>query len=296
MPLAAPRPEHMLFPTTKNQSRTVSVFSQGHKRTGVHTAPLGLGAPLPRVSTVESPSARRFGELLVEEKVITIGQLEAALRLQSVSRTYVPIGQVLLANKFITRRKLNAMLHRHGKRSRLGELLVKAGRITPVQLDVALAYQRETPMPIGQVLIKLGAVTDMMMREALCTQLHVNFFDLDPIYIDQKLARLISQQYAARHLIVPLFRVANIVVAAVDDPSDIQMIERLEATLGLQIEIVTSTIEKLKGAMHRLYDTSRAHDVDVFGRRNVLIGPIRDHLVVELVEVGLRGVSVVAFG
>jgi len=248
------------------------------------------------VSGAESPSARRFGELLVEENVITTEQLEVALRLQSVSRTYAPLGQVLLANKFITRRKLNAMLHRHGKRSRLGELLIKAGRITPVQLDVALAYQRNTPMPIGQALIKLGAVTEITMRDALCTQLHVNFFDLDPIHIDQKLARLISQQYAARHLIVPLFRVAGILVAAVDDPSNIQMIERLEATLGVQIEIVTSTIEKLKGAMHRLYGPSMAHEVDVFGRRNILVGPIRDHLVVELVELGLRGVSVLAFG
>ena len=228
--------------------------------------------------------------------MITAEQLEAALRLQSVSRSYVPIGQVLLANKFITRRKLNAMLHRHGKRSRLGEVLIKAGRITPVQLDVALAHQRKTPMPIGQALIKLGAVSETMMRDALCTQLHVNFFDLDPIQIDQKLARLISPQYAARHLIVPLFRVSDILVAAVDDPSDIQMIERLEITLGLQIEIVTTTTEKLKGAMQRLYGPPIAHEVDVFGRRNILIGPIRDHLVVDLVERGLRGVSVIAFG
>jgi hypothetical protein len=265
----------------------LSVFSRGHR----------AAATLPRAHPgVESTSARRFGDLLVEEHVITAEQLEAALRLQSVSRSYVPIGQVLLANKFITRRKLNAMLHRHGKRSRLGEVLIKADRITPVQLDVALAHQRKTPMPIGQTLIKLGAVTETMMRDALCTQLHVNFFDLDPIHIDQKLARLISQQYAARHLIVPLFRVADILVAAVDDPSDIQMIERLEGTLGLQIEIVTTTTDKLKAAMHRLYGPPSAHEVDVFGRRNVLIGPIRDHLVVDLVERGLRGVSVVAFG
>ena len=264
----------------------MSFFSRGHRST---TAAVRANP------SAESTSARRFGELLVEENVITNAQLEAALRLQSVSRSYVPIGQVLLANKFITRRKLNAMLHRHGKRSRLGDVLIKAGRITPAQLEAALAFQHKTPMPIGQALIKLGTVTEMTMRDALCTQLHVNFFDLDPIHIDQKLARLISAQYAARHLIVPLFRVADILVAAVDDPSDIQMIERLETTLGLQIEIVTTTADKLKAAMHRLYGPPLADEVDVFGRRNILIGPIRDHLVAELVERGLRGVSVVSF-
>jgi hypothetical protein len=244
----------------------------------------------------ESTSARRFGELLVEENVITTAQLEAALRLQSVARSYVPLGQVLLANKLITRRKLNAMLHRHGKRSRLGEVLLKAGRITAAQLDAALALQRKTPMPIGQALIKLGAVSEMTMRDALCTQLHVNLFDLDPINIDQKLARLISSQYAARHLLVPLFRVGDILVVAVDDPSELQVIERLESSLGLQIEIVTAPLDTLKAAMHRLYGPPIAHEVDVFGRRNILIGPVRDHLVVELVDRGLRGVSVVSFG
>jgi hypothetical protein len=126
----------------------VSHFSRGHKP---------VVAPLRAAPGAESTSARRFGELLVEENVITSAQLDAALRLQSVARAYVPIGQVLLANKFITRRKLNAMLHRHGKRSRLGDVLIKAGRITAAQLEAALALQRKTPMPIGQVLISSSA-------------------------------------------------------------------------------------------------------------------------------------------
>lgn len=40
-----------------------------------------------------------------------------------------------------------------------------------------------TPSPES---IKLGAVSAMTMRDALCTQLHVTVFDLDPINIDQK--------------------------------------------------------------------------------------------------------------
>ena len=64
-------------------------------------------------------------------------QLDAALRLQTVARSYMPIGQVLLANKLISRKRLNALLHRYGKRSRLGEILVKVGRITHAQLEEA---------------------------------------------------------------------------------------------------------------------------------------------------------------
>jgi hypothetical protein len=151
-------------------------------------------------------------------------------------------------------------------------------------------------MPIGLALIRQGALNEMTMRDALCTQLHVNFFDLDPINIDQTLARLISERYATRHRLVPLFRVEDVLVVAVDDPSETQLVERLELNLGLQIEVVTTTTEKLQAAMQRLYGPPIQHEVDVFGRRNILIGPIRDHLVVELVDRGLRGVSVLSFG
>ena len=165
----------------------------------------------------ESPSSRRFGEFLVADGVITQDQLDAALRLQTVARVYVPIGQVLLANKLIARKKLNALLHRYGKRSRLGAILVKGGHITVAQLEEALTHCTHTPL--GRALVSLGYLDEITMRDALCTQLHVNFFDLDNIAIDQKLASIISHRFAARHLIVPLFRVGEILVVAVDDPS-----------------------------------------------------------------------------
>src|SRR5262249_23922375 len=157
-----------------------------------------------QLAAVESSSSRRFGELLVSDSLITQEQLDAALRLQMVARAYVPIGQVLLANKLIIRKNLNALLHRYGKRSRLGAILVKSGHISVAQLEEALAHR--TRMPLGRALISLGYLDEITMRDALCTQLHVNFFDLDKISIDQKLASIISHRFAARHLIVPLFR------------------------------------------------------------------------------------------
>jgi len=257
----------------------------------VHPDPMRLQAA-PAVAT-ESSSARRFGELLVADGVITEQQLNVALRLQTVASSYVPLGQVLLAKKLITRKKLNAMLERYGKRSRLGAILLKAGRITATQLKEALAYQRRERTPLGRALISLGYIDEITMRDALCTQLHVNFFDLDKIIIDQKLASIISEQSATRHLIVPLFCLGEILVVAVDDPSQAALIEELEGSLGLQIEIVTTTTEKLVAAIKRLYGPALTPGADSVGRRNILVGPIRDFMVAELASRALPGVSVV---
>jgi len=267
----------------------LSYFSRNH--TAVKASAKGTAA-ITAVSGEVSPSGRRFGEVLVEEGVITAAQLEAALQLQAVSPTYVPIGQVLLANKLVTRRQLDALLHRHKKRSRLGEILVRAGRITTDQLQEALAHQRRTPMPVGQALIQLRHISESTMREALCTQLHINFFDVDPIWIDPALARLISERFAMRHLLVPLFRVEDVLGIAMDDPSQAEVVERLQTSLQLHIETVTTLIRKLKDAIARLYGPPVPPDVDVFRLRNILIGPIRDQLVAELVTKGLHGVRV----
>jgi Type II secretion system (T2SS), protein E, N-terminal domain len=243
----------------------------------------------------QSPSARRFGELLVAEGVISQDQLDVALRRQTVARSYMPIGQVLLANKLITRKKLNAMLQRYGKRSRLGAILVRAGRISRVQLEEALLVQRRLRIPIGQALITLGYIDEATMRDALCTQLHVNFFDVDKIVIDPTLARLISERFASRNLVVPLFRAGDVLVVAMDDPSQAVLIEGLESQLRLQIEIVTTTTAKLTAAMKRLYGPAQDPPVDPIARRNILMGPVRDFFVADLAARALQGVSVAPF-
>jgi len=223
---------------------------------------------------------------LVQERVITDEQLQVALRLQAASQSYVPIGHVLLAQKFISRKTLTMMLHRYQKRARLGEVLLKAGRITPAQLEEGLEYHRRTSVPIGQVFIHLGWLNEAAMRDALCTQLHVNFVDIDPIVIDRDLARLVSEAFARRHSLVPLLRVDDVVVIAMDDPSQADIIAGVESALGLQIEAVTTVTEKLEAAMHRLYASARSPEMRHLSGDDIIIGPVRDHAVAELIRQG----------
>src|SRR5262245_53544682 len=142
---------------------------------------------------------RKFGELLIEEGVITREQLEDALRVQSELRHYLPIGQVLLNRGRLSRSHLTLLLRSHRTSARLGELLVRSGQLTTDQLQTALDQQARTGQPLGHTLIALGFVSEETMRGALCAQVHVNFFDLDLIKLDPSLARLVNEKYAVRH-------------------------------------------------------------------------------------------------
>jgi MshEN domain len=286
-----------IFPDLLRRLQHFSLEVPGLLKELVYTLTSATGGSVRDYASVQQDangsvdSSRRFGELLVQERVITKAQLEIALRIQAASQSYVPIGHVLLARRLISRKTLTMLLYHYRKRARLGEVLVKAGRITAAQLDEGLEYQRGTSVPIGQVFIRLGWLSETAMRDALCTQLHVNFVDIDPIVIDRGLARLVSERFARRHSLVPLLRLDDVVVIAMDDPSQAGIIAGVESALGLQIEVVTTLTEKLAAAMHRLYSSAGSPEMRPISGGNIIIGPIRDPAVAELVVRASPGAS-----
>jgi hypothetical protein len=224
---------------------------------------------------------QKFGELLIEERAITREQLEDALRVQSALRHYLPVGQVLLNRGRLSRGLLTTLLRRHRKSARLGELLVRSGQITTDQLQTALDQQTQTGQALGHTLMALGFVSEETMRGALCAQVHVNFFDFDLIKLDPSLARLVNEKYASRHRVVPLFRAGSMLVVGVDDPTDTSVVEDLQLLLGMRVEMVTSTTNKIQRAISRLYGEAARDGGDPCLYRNVLIGIVRDQEVAD---------------
>jgi len=245
-------------------------------------SPTGQAASGQEPTDGSGESTGRLGQLLVRDGLITETQLQAALRLQAASRSYVPIGHVLVAHGYISRKALTRALRRHQKSVRLGEVLLKDGHITAAQLEEALEHQRGTPLRLGQMLVRLGWVRETTMRHALCTQLHVNFIDIDAIAIDRDVARLIPEDFARRYSVIPLLRVDDVVVVAMDNPAREDVIEALERSTGLRVEAVTALTPKLRAAIDRLYTATDASQLGPT-EGSVIIGPVRDYAVAELI-------------
>jgi type II secretory ATPase GspE/PulE/Tfp pilus assembly ATPase PilB-like protein len=214
--------------------------------------------------TVRSSAARRhaailrLGDLLVSEGLATHAEIQKALRLQSQSKTYMLLGHILVTQKVITRTQLLSVLDRHRRRSKLGELLVKSKAITPGQLEMALTEQRRLKQTLGEVVVRLKLVTEEQMRRALCQQLHINFFDLDSIVLDRALRALINPRFARKRLVVPIARVGQTLVVAMDDPTRTAVIDDLKASTGLDIEVITSTTAAIRRALDQMYPATEA--------------------------------------
>jgi type IV pilus assembly protein PilB len=198
-------------------------------------------------------SAVRLGELLLAEGLVTPAQLAQALQFQSAQPEYAPLGHILVSKNIVTRDQLLSILERHRRSSKLGDLLLKNGDIDRAQLDTALAEQRRTGRPLGEVLNQLGYVDEERLRRALCRQLHIRFFDLDGIIIDPSLRNLVNEKFAMKHRTVPLARVGNLLVVAMDDPTLTGIADDLQRTTGFKIEVITSTSAHITRALERLY-------------------------------------------
>lgn len=127
---------------------------------------------------------RLLGKILIDGNFIAPGELECALERQK--KTNEQVGEILLGMGAMNSTDLKAVLSVQrelaslenaikaaaGVRELLGELLLKAKRITREQLDSALEEQRNSGEKLGVVLIRLGLLSEHELNAVLSFQQH----------------------------------------------------------------------------------------------------------------------------
>ena len=93
--------------------------------------------------------------------------------------------------------------------ARLGEVLVAQGLITEDQLGRAIAAQKLSLAPLGAVLVKQGAVNEDRMTQVLSIHLDAPIADLRDGAIDADVADSVPEDFARRHVVLPLRRDAR---------------------------------------------------------------------------------------
>ena len=92
------------------------------------------------------------------------------------------------------------------KKLRLGELLVQQGLITPDQLRIALTEQKQHKAPLGRLLVRLGFVTEAVIRDIMAQTIGQESIDLSQVVVDGDAVKLIPQEFARRHRVLPCHR------------------------------------------------------------------------------------------
>jgi type II secretory ATPase GspE/PulE/Tfp pilus assembly ATPase PilB-like protein len=233
------------------------------KRSPSHAPPQPEVIPNAALAAPEAASPHQLiGYLLVKDGLVTQSQLDEALHIQERLNPSTLIGQILVNQGVISARQLNTTLDRYAKRSRLGQVLVQAKVLTQTQLALVLEQQQEIGLRLGEALVKLNYISEETMRRALSAHLNIPFLDLQGVTPDQQLTRLVNKSYAKTHRIVPISLADNTVTIAMDDPTDVRVIEEIQSFTGSLVNVVTTTYPTLQRLFARLYDGDAQHETD----------------------------------
>ncbi len=123
---------------------------------------------------------------------------------------------------------------------RIGEILLKEGLITQQQLNLALAQQKKEPhQSLGIFLVRQGAVSEKILVMTLSKQLNIPYASREKNNMtpapDQNLAKLVPEEFARRHCVLPLSIDGNKLVVAFMDPLDVVLVDNLHKITGCEI-------------------------------------------------------------
>jgi type IV pilus assembly protein PilB len=144
-----------------------------------------------------------------------------------------------------------------GPRPKLGEILVKAGVLTPERLEDALKYQAETKLRIGECLVRLGYVRDEDVVRAVARQAGMPFVDVRKGAIPPETLAKVPKDVALDNNILPVKFDGASLVLAVTDPLAAFNLEHLRFLLGIEFKCALTTEEAMLEAFKRYYNAEK---------------------------------------
>ena len=116
------------------------------------------------------------------------------------------------------------------ERQPLGQLLVSRGVLQQARLDAALDEQRRSGHEklLGEILVEARECTEEQVAEALALSYGLPFARVSPAVADPRVVDVLPLAFLRSHVILPLFRVNNVLTLAMAEPANVFLVEDVE--------------------------------------------------------------------
>src|SRR5215470_11013649 len=136
---------------------------------------------------------------------------------------------------------------------RVGELLLKEKRITPEQLQQALAGQKANGGKLGYNLVKMGFVKDEEITALLSKQYGIPSINLAQFQIDPAVVKLVPAETAQKYQIIPLSRSGASLTIAMTDPTNVFAMDDIKFMTGYNVEPIVASEIAITEAVQKYY-------------------------------------------
>src|SRR3990170_2456824 len=151
----------------------------------------------------------------------------------------------------------------------LGEMLVKAGKISRDQLAKALELQKKGDAKLGQILVKMGAIQDEdELSEFIGRQLNIGALRISDIELNPEVVKLIPADIARKFNVIAVSKLGRTLIVAISDPSNIYVLDAVKFITGCSIQPVISPEKAIQKAIDAYYQDSCGIDEILKGMKD----------------------------
>ena len=144
--------------------------------------------------------------------------------------------------------------------SSVGDLLVRAGKITPEQLQDALSAHKAEGGTLGGQLIKIGGLDERVIAETVSAHYGVPIVELSSYSLDEATLGLIPQNLALKHHVVPLVKSDSALTLAMIDPANLIALNDIKFITGLDIHVVLATESDMRHTLEKAFESGVSYE------------------------------------
>jgi type IV pilus assembly protein PilB len=149
-------------------------------------------------------------------------------------------------------------------KTQLGQLLLARGVVTAEQIEKALTEQKEKGHRklLGELLVEMAYCTENQIAAALAEAYSVPYAQVSPKICDPKALEILPREFLEEHIILPLFKVCDVLTVAVSEPTNVFLIDEIGRISGCKVQVVCATTKDIKATLQTYLPAANVFVID----------------------------------
>ncbi len=136
----------------------------------------------------------------------------------------------------------------------LGTLLLQYGMISAEDLKEGLAFQKRSRSRLGEALVKLGKVTMEDIDWILSKQLDIPFVIVEDVTPNIELLGKFKRDFLIQNRVLPLYETEDHISIVIEDPFNDSVIDLIEKDIGKEVSISTGSGSRIEELLKRTFN------------------------------------------
>ncbi|MFC1804733.1 PilZ domain-containing protein, partial [Candidatus Omnitrophota bacterium] len=135
----------------------------------------------------------------------------------------------------------------------IGNILLSKKIISRNILGRAMEYQSEYGGTITQYLLAFGYIDEGKLAQCLCEHFKLPYLPLSACDISKEVIRVVPQDIAEKHLLIPVDKIGNTITVVMQNPLDTKAINALKDATGCDVRPFVGVVSEIIMALEYYY-------------------------------------------